>query len=231
MTLESLEPRRALAVTAPTIRLTGASDTGVKGDGITRVARPVFAGQVTPGATVTVSLSGDPSPLGVAKANLKGAWSLATPVTRAFSPGDYVVTAVTIDTIKNEQSSPAPLWIRVVDTSPPVASLAYDQVNGVATLSFSKPVIGVTRASLRLVGTTSEGVAINVRLSDPSIAAYVGSVSMEKSPDGATYVFRERFVLAEPGNFRIVLVARGSRIADIAGNPLVAGVTTSFRII
>jgi len=229
LALEALEGRRALAVTAPTIRLMVASDTGVKGDGITRLAQPAFAGFAPRGAYVAVYAQGD-TLLGVARANLKGVWSLTTPVARRFAAGEHIVTATTVDTVQNQQSDPTPLWIKV-DRTAPTASLAYDQVNGIATLSFSKPVAGVTRASLRLVGMTTEGVAVNVPLSDPGVGPYVGFVSMQRSPDGRTYTFRERFVLAEPGTFRLVLAARGSGITDLAGNPLSVGVTTSFRII
>ncbi len=205
------------------------SDTGVKGDGITRLDRPAFAGFAPRGTYVAVFANGD-SLLGVARANAKGVWSLTTPVARRLGGGEHIVTATATDTVRNEQSAATPLWIKV-DAGAPVASLAYDQVNGVATLAFSKPVVGVTRASLRLVGTTSEGVAVNVPLSDPAVAPYVGFVSLDRSPDGRTYTFRERFVLAEPGSFRLVLAGRGSGITDFAGNPLAAGATTSFRII
>ena len=70
LALEALEGRRALAVTAPTIRLMVASDTGVKGDGITRLAQPAFAGFAPRGAYVAVYAQGD-TLLGVARANLK----------------------------------------------------------------------------------------------------------------------------------------------------------------
>lgn len=229
LALEPLEVRRALAVTAPSIRLMVASDTGVKGDGITRVAQPAFAGSAPRGTYVAVYAPGD-NLLGVARANVKGVWSLTTPVARRFAAGEHVVTAITVDTVQNRQSGPTPLWFKV-DRTAPTASLVYDQVNGVATLSFSKPVVGVTRASLRLVGTTTEGVAVNVPLSDPGVGPYVGFVSIQRSPDGRTYTFRERFVLAEPGTFTLVLAARGSGITDLAGNPLNTGVTKSFRII
>jgi hypothetical protein len=229
LALEPLEVRRALAVAAPTIRLMAASDTGVKGDGITRVALPAFAGFAPRGAFVAVYAQGD-NLLGVARANIKGVWSLTTPAARRFAAGEQIVTATSVDTVQNAQSDPTPLWIKV-DTTAPTASLAYDQVNGVATLSFSKPVAGVKLASLRLVGMTTEGVAVNVPLNDPGLAPYVGSVSLQRSPDGRIYTFRERFVLAEPGTFRLSLVAQGSGITDMAGNPLARGVTTSFRII
>lgn len=205
------------------------SDTGVKGDGITRVARPVFVGNAPPRAAVEVFTEGG-NLIGVARANPKGVWSLTTPVARRMAAGEYVLTATTVDTVRGERSAPTPLWIKI-DTTPPVATLAYDQVNGVATLSFSKPVAGVKLASLRLAGMTTEGVAVNVPLNDPGLAPYVGSVSMQRSPDGRTYTFRERFVLAEPGTFRLSLIAQGSGITDLAGNPLARGVVTGFRII
>jgi hypothetical protein len=74
------------------------------------------------------------------------------------------------------------------------------------------------------VGTTSEGIAVNVALSDPAIRPYVGVVSLARSQDGLTYTFREGIALAESGAFRLVLVAKGSGIADHAGNPLSKGI-------
>lgn len=229
MSLEPLEVRRALAVAAPSIRLMVTSDTGVKGDGITRLARPVFAGFAPPRAAVEVVGAGGHL-LGVARANLKGVWSLATPVAKPMAAGEYIITATTVDPLRGERSSPTPLWIRI-DSTPPVGNLAYDVINKTVTLSFTKPVVGVTLSSLRLAGTTTEVGAINVPLSDPGLASYIGRVSMQRSPDGRTYTFRHGIVLAEPGRYQISLIAQGSGITDLAGNPLARGVTTGFRII
>lgn len=229
LALEPLEGRRALTVAAPTIRLMADSDTGFKGDGITRIALPAFAGFAPRGAFVAVSTPGD-NLLGVARANFKGVWSLKTPVAHRFATGEHVVSATTVDAAGNPTSGPTPLWIKV-DPTPPVALLTYDVINKAATLSFSKPVIGVKLSSLRLVGMTTEGVAINVPLNDPGLASYIGGVALQRSPEAETYTFRHGIVLAEPGTFRLILIAKGSGITDRAGNPLSAGVSTRFQIV
>jgi hypothetical protein len=74
---------------APTIRLAGSSDTGVKGDGTTIVSRPTIRGIAHPGRLVTVAIDGVPA--GQVQSDAKtGKWSFKAP---RLANGPHDVTA------------------------------------------------------------------------------------------------------------------------------------------
>jgi len=225
MGVESLEQRLALAVAAPSIGLAAASDTGVRGDGITRLVRPVFAG--TAAARSSVVVYADGQLLGVATATVRGAWSLATPAARPLTAGAHTVTAYAVDA--GQVWSTATPMSMAVDPTPPTASLAYDSVNGRATLTFSEPVSGVQLSSLILSGRTRSGVTIaSVPIKDSRAQLYVGLITMSQSSDGKTFTFQEQLTLAEPGTYTLSFLKTG--VTDRAGNALAAGASTSFTI-
>lgn len=226
MGLESLEQRMALTVAAPSIGLTAASDTGIRGDGITRLARPVFAGAAPARSSVVVYADGQL--LGVTTATARGTWSLATPATRPLTAGAHTLTAYAVGR-GQVWSTATPMWM-AVDPTPPTASLAYDTINGRATLTFSEPVSGVRLSSLILSGRTQSGVTItNVPIKDSRASLYVGLITLTQSPDGRTFTFQQQLALAEPGSYTLSFVRTG--VTDRAGNPLAAGAATGFRII
>jgi hypothetical protein len=224
--LESLEQRMALTVAAPSIRLAAASDTGVLGDGITRLARPVFTGTASPRSTVIVYADGQL--LGTTKASVRGAWSLATPAARPLTAGAHTMTAYAAGTSK-VLSTATPMWM-AVDPTPPTASLTYDSVNRLATVTFSEPVSGVRFSNLRFSGRTQSGFTIaNVPIKDSRASLFVGSITLSQSPDGKTFTFQHQLALAEPGTYTLSFAKAG--VADRAGNPLAAGAVTRFTII
>ena len=226
MGLESLEQRMALTVAAPSIRLAAASDTGVLGDGITRLARPVFTGVAPARSSVVVYADGQL--LGITRATVRGAWSLATPAARPLTAGAHTMTAYAVGASK-VWSTATPMWM-AVDPTPPTASLTYDSLNGRATLTFSEPVSGVQLRNLFISGRTSSGVTLaSVPIKDSRAQFFVGAINFSQSPDRKTYTFQQQLVLAESGNYTLVFVKTGVR--DRAGNPLAAGAATSFRII
>ena len=226
MGLESLEQRMALTVAAPSIGLTAASDTGIRGDGITRLVRPVFAGAAAARSSVVVYADGQL--LGVTTATARGTWSLATPAARPLTAGAHTLTAYAVGP-GQVWSTATPMWMSV-DPSPPTASLAYDSVNGRATVTFSEPVSGVRLSSLILSGRTQSGVTItNVAINDVRARPYVGLITLSQSSDGRTFTFQEQLTLAEPGTYTLSFVKTG--VADRAGNPLAAGAVTRFRIL
>jgi large repetitive protein len=226
MGLESLEQRMALTVAAPSIGLAKASDTGVLGDGITRLARPVFTG--TAPARSSVFVYADGQLLGRTTATVRGAWSLATPAARPLTAGAHIMT---VDAVRagNVLSTATPMWM-AVDRTPPTARLTYDSVNGRATVTFSEPVSGVRASNLILSGRTLSGVSIpNVAINDVRARPYVGLITISQSSDRRTFTFQEQLTLAEPGTYTLLLVKAG--VTDGAGNPLAAGAATRFRIV
>jgi hypothetical protein len=226
MGLESLEQRMALTVAAPSIRLAAASDTGVLGDGITRLARPVFTGVAPARSSVVVYADGQL--LGITTATVRGAWSLATPAARPLTAGAHTMTAYTVGA-GSVWSTATPMWM-AVDPTPPTASLTYDSLNGRATLTFSEPVSGVQLRNLFISGRTPSGVTLaSVPIKDSRAQFFVGAITFSQSPDRKTYTFQQQLVLAESGNYTLVFLRTG--VTDRAGNPLGAGAATSFRII
>ena len=226
MGLESREQRMALTVAAPSIRLAAASDTGVRGDGITRLARPVFAGAAPARSSVVVYADGQL--VGITTATVRGAWSLATPAARPLTTGAHTMTAYAVGA-GSVWSTATPMWM-AVDPTPPTASLTYDSVNGRATVTFSEPVSGVRASSLILAGRTESGVVIpNVAINNVRARPYVGLITMSQSSDGRTFTFQEQLTLAEPGTYTLSFVKTG--VVDRAGNPLAAGASVRFTII
>jgi len=226
MGLESLEPRMALTVAAPSIWLAAASDTGVRGDGITRLPRPVFTGVAPARSNVVVYADGQL--LGVTTATVRGVWSLATPAARPLTTGAHIMTAYAVGA-GQVWSTATPMWM-AVDPTPPTASIAYDSVNGRATLTFSEPVSGVRVSSLTLSGQTQSGVTIaNVPINDVRARPYVGLITLSQSPDGKTFTFQEQLTLAEPGTYTLSFARTG--VADRAGNPPAAVASARFTIV
>jgi len=213
-------------VAPPSVALAAASDTGLRGDGITRVTRPTFTG-VAP-ARSSVAVYADGQLLGIATATVRGAWSLATPAAKPLTAGAHSIAAYTFN------QSPVPsaptLFAVTVDPTPPTASVTYDRDNGRATVTFSEPVSGVRASNLLLSGRTESGVTLaNVPINNARVREYVGLITMTKSPDAKTFTFQEQLTLAEPGTYTLSFVKAG--VVDRAGNPLAAGVATRFVII
>jgi hypothetical protein len=88
---KSLDVKIATQVpAAPTIRLAGSSDTGVKGDGQTIDSRPTIRGIAHPGRLVNVAIDGVPA--GQVQSDAKtGKWSFTAP---RLANGTHDVTAV-----------------------------------------------------------------------------------------------------------------------------------------
>ena len=213
-------------VPPPSIALTAASDTGTRGDGITRVTRPTFTGLAP--ARSSVAVYADGQLLGVATATVHGAWRLATPAAKPLTSGAHSIAAYTFS------QSPVPsaptLFAVTVDPTPPTASVTYDSVNGRAIVTFSEPVSGVRASNLVLSGRTESGVTLaNVPITNARARAYVGLITMTQSPDAKTFTFQEQLTLAEPGTYTLSFVKTG--VVDRAGNRLAAGAATRFTII
>jgi hypothetical protein len=233
--LESLEQRMALTVAAPSIRLAAASDTGLRNDGITRFARPVFTGTAPARSSVVVFADGQP--IGSTRAGVNGAWSLAT--AKPLTTGAHIITAQAA--LNRQTSTATPMWM-AVDPTPPTASLAYDPtfkatptgpVTGRAILTFSEPVQaqGVKLANMLF---TDHGARLTVPLGSPLLRTYVGAITMTQLSD-RSYAFTPAVQAFAPGIYSLtfqktgVADRAGNPLAGLAGNPL-AGAVTSFRI-
>lgn len=207
--LEQLEQRMALTVSPVTIRLAPASDTGVRGDGITRLAQPMLIGSAPARSTVSIRTT-DGGLIGIAKATPGGAWSLARPL----SQGPHVLTASAALPNKPSVSS-APMWMSV-DRTPPTATLSFNATQGSLTIAFSERVnISPTQLMSRIrltipnVGTFA--------LSSPVVREVVGGITaLQTNP--TTYTFQLRVTPQAPGMHRVSLLPTG--IFDFAGNPL-----------
>jgi hypothetical protein len=229
--IESLEQRMALTVAAPSIRLAAASDTGIRGDGITRLVRPVFTGSAPARASVVVYADGTNNLLGVATATARGAWSLATPAGRPLTAGDHTITAYAFR--PGQAQSTVTTLSMTVDPTPPTASLAYDPtfkatptgpVTGRVTLTFSEPVQGASLANLRFTDPASR---FTVPLNSPLLRNYVGKITTTQLSD-RSYAFTPAVQAFAPGTYTMSFLRTG--VADRAGNPLAAGTSATFTI-
>ena len=227
--LESLEQRIALTVAAPSIGLTAASDTGVRGDGITRLVRPVFAGAAPARSSVVVYVDGQL--LGITPATVRGTWSLTTPAARPLTAGAHTISAYAVGA-GQVWSTATPMWM-AVDPTPPTASLSYDPnfkatptgpVTGRVTLTFSEPVKGVSLANLSF---TDVGARFTVPLGSPALRSYVGPITTTQLSD-RSYAFTPAVQAFAPGTYALTFVKTG--VVDFAGNPLAAGAVTRFTI-
>lgn len=227
--LESLEQRMALTVAAPSIRLAAASDTGIRGDGITRIAKPVFTGVAPARSSVVVYADGQL--LGITTATVRGAWSLATPAGRPLAAGAHTISAYVVGA-GSVWSTATPMWM-AVDPTPPTASLSYDPnfkatptgpVTGRVTLTFSEPVNGVRLANLSF---TDVGARFTSPLGSPALRSYVGPITTTQLSD-RSYAFTPAVQAFAPGTYSLTFVKTG--VVDLAGNPLAAGAVTRFII-
>jgi hypothetical protein len=219
--LEQLEQRMALtAVSAPSIKLAVASDTGVKNDGITRLARPMFVGTAAKGTRVFVAHGGDV--IGSAVTNSGGVWSLATPAAKAFLTDGVKSLTATAVKLKNpsEASSPTSFQLTIDRSAPVATGLSYDSAAGI-TVRFSEKVLGMSlsKLQLRIPGNPS------LPLNDARVTASTNGF-MSTRPDDTTYAYKPVVLPYVPGTYTVALLKAG--ITDIAGNPLVLGRSYQF---
>jgi hypothetical protein len=119
----------------------------------------------------------------------------------------------------------------VVDPAP-TASLAYDSVNGLATVTFSEPVSGVRASNLFISGRMTER-GINVPwtpVTDQRGRQIVGDITMSPTAgNGTKFTFQTQRTIADPGSYTLKFVRTG--VKDQARNPLAADASTTFTIV
>jgi hypothetical protein len=217
--LEQLEQRMALTVSPVTIQLARVSDTGILGDGITRLAQPTFVGRAPARSTVSV-FNTEGGLIGTVKASPSGAWRLARPRS-PLSLGPHVLTASAA--LPNQAAmSSAPMWM-AVDRTPPTATLAFNATQGSLTITFSERV-NITPAQLMSrIRLTIPNVG-TFALSSPAVREVVGGIDASQ-PNPTTYTFQLRVTPRAPGTHRISLMPTG--IVDFAGNQLAHSVSAN----
>ncbi|MDD5298624.1 MAG: Ig-like domain-containing protein, partial [Rhodocyclaceae bacterium] len=108
--------------------LASASDSGVKGDGITNVTTPTITGTAEAGATVT--LYDGASVLGTATANATtGAWSIAS---SALASGSHAITARATDVAGNPSGASSALTVNIDTAAPTIGVTAVGDANKTA---------------------------------------------------------------------------------------------------
>jgi hypothetical protein len=227
--METLEQRTALTTVAPpTIALAAASDTGVRGDGITRLARPTFAG-TAPARSYVVVYADDSQLLGVTRANAFGRWGLVTSPAAPIATGAHTIKAYAVNA-GNVWSSAGSIGISV-DSTPPTATIAYDPnfqsspaspVTGRATVTFSEPVRGVSLANVRF---TDPATGFSVAFGSPLLRSYVGVITVTQLSD-RSYAFTPSIQTIGAGSYNLTFLKTG--VYDFAGNPLAANASTTF---
>ena len=207
----------ALTVSPVTIQLARVSDTGILGDGITRLVQPTFVGRAPARSTVSIS-DAHGGLIGSVKASPSGAWSLARPRS-PLSLGPHVLTASAALPNKAPISS-APMWM-VVDRTPPTATLSFNATLGSLKIEFSERVnISPTQLMARIrltipnVGTFA--------MSSPVVREVVGGITASQ-PNPTTYTFQLRVTPRAPGMHMVSLMPTG--IVDFAGNQLAHSVS------
>ncbi|MBL1407548.1 MBG domain-containing protein [Sphingobacterium faecale] len=129
----------------PTISLADASDSGIKGDGISNVSTPTFIGVTEANATVTLWDTDGTTVLGTATADGSGSWSITT---AALSPGVHIIRVRATDQAGNTGDE-ATFSYTLDTTAPTGISLSK------TTVSVSQATAGSTIATLTSIDATT----------------------------------------------------------------------------
>ncbi len=157
-----------LTVDAPGVpALAPASDTGVSGDGKTRLLAPTFTGTVESGAVVSLYDGGNF--VGMGTANGAGVYSIETPL----SNGAHTITARVVDAAGNDTAAAsAPLVITIDAVAPdapsaPVLDSGSDSsTQGDFITSVATPAVTGTAEALSTIHLYSGGVSVGTATAD-----------------------------------------------------------------
>ena len=120
-----------LSPSAPSLpALSAASDSGIQGDGITSVAKPVITGTAAANATVKLYDTDGSTVLGTAVADGTGIWNITS---STLSLGSHTLTAKQIDPAGNVSAASASLALTVEAVpTPPSSPATMTPIDGVA---------------------------------------------------------------------------------------------------
>ena len=147
--------------------LANASDSGVKGDGVTGITTPVITGSAEANATVYLYDSDGTTLLGTALANGSGAWSITS---SALSDGVHTLNVKQHDAAGNVSATSSTLVLRIDSGAPAAAAapqLAAASDSGVAG-------DGMTKFATPTITGTAEAYA-SVTLYDSDGSTVLGS--------------------------------------------------------
>ena len=213
---------RALVVTintklpTTTILLAAHSDTGVKGDFTTRLSTPTVVGRGSAGSFVTVSVSS--TSVGWVVVPASGLWTLKLP---AMSDGVKTVSTK-VENVFGSQQAGGSMRL-TIDTVRPIATLAFVPGTDTITVTFNKPVTGVTLRNLSFSGQPIAFAAFPaIVLTDPKLKAILGPgkpITMRPGAHTPSTIFTVTLpqAFAESGRYTLKLATDG--IMDAAGNP------------
>lgn len=170
---------------APVLAL--ASDTGVQGDGLTRLLAPSFTGTVESGAVV--SLYDGANFVGMGTANGSGVYSIETPL----SNGAHTITARVVDAAGNATAAAsAPLTITIDAVAPnapsvPALELASDTSTvGDSITSDATPTVTGSAEALSTVHLYNGGVSVGTTTADGAGAWTITANSLSDGVNALT---------------------------------------------
>lgn len=208
----------ASAPRATTVALAPATDSGLKGDGRTSVAAPTLVGRGQPGTIIGFTLVQGRvgTYVGGVGVPATGSWRFRLP---AQADGNYTVTT-SVENAFGLRTAGASLPL-TIDTIRPLATISNFANLDTITLSFTKPVTGVTLRSLWIAGTSRElGTIPPMSLADPRVRMLLGpgAISIVPASTGysQTYTIKLALAFSEPGSYSLTLLGAG--LSDWAGN-------------
>jgi len=193
-------------------------DTGVSPtDGVTADTTLALMGTAEPNNTVSVFQAG--ITFGITTASASGTWSLDCRDT-PLPEGRYQFTARAAERPGNTSADSSVLTV-VIDSTSPVAQITDATPNprntnfGIVTINFTEPVTGVDSGDFHLLRNGSELTLTGLTVSTISDAQLTIDLSTFTAASGA---------------YNLTLVARGSEIGDMAGNPLAGDAVSAFVV-
>jgi hypothetical protein len=197
--------------------LAPASDSGVPGDSITNVTRPIIIGSAEAGSTV--NLFDGPTLIGSGTADaVTGAWTITA--TTPLTAGANTLVARATDAVGNTSASSNPLTVTLDTTAPTVSAVAASP--GTADLAAGR-VVTLTLTLSEAVTVVTTGAPPSLTLNDGDTASYV-------SGSGTSALVFSHTVLAGQDATDLAVTGsslNGGTITDAVGNAvdLAAAVT------
>ena len=187
--------------------LVATSDSGISGDGITNVQRPllVVPGVPADAVTVTVILSGPGGPLTVNATQIAGVWVALPPA--ALTEGGWSIVATATDAAGNVSASSTAGAFTIDRTGPRIIAVDVVQPDGAYPAGTALTVQVTTNEPL------APGQVLTFTLDTGTLLTVIG--------DGASTALSAIYTVADGQNSEdLTIVAVAGDGSDAAGNPL-----------